>query len=102
MKVELVNFEDSPSWQVAAACRAAGPPPRRDATAPAACRDARDPHNAVRPGSRSSPVILVTGRFRFAGLCDRAGSAFRLGLSARSACHSRTAGQTRARTADAA
>jgi hypothetical protein len=102
MEVELMNLEECPNWQVAAGCRAAGPPRRRDAKAPVACRDAGDPHNAGRLGSRSSPVILVTGRLRFAGPCDRAGPAFRLGVGARSGCHSRTVGQIRAGMADAA
>jgi len=102
MEVELVNFEDCPNRQLAAARRAPGPPCRRHVTAPVVCRDAGDPHNAGQLGSRSSPAILVTGRLRFAGPRDRAGPAFRLGLSAGSACHSRTVGQIRAGMADAA
>lgn len=79
-----MNFEDRPDGLVAAACR-----------------DAGDPHTAGRLGSRSSPLILVTGRLRCAGPCDRAGPGFRIGLGARSACHSRATGQSRAGMADA-
>jgi len=102
MEVELVYFEDCPTWQVAAASRVAGTPCRRDGIAPVAYRTAGDPDNAARLGSRASPVILVTGRLRFAGPCDRAGLASCPGVSARGGCHSRTVEQIQAGIAGAA
>lgn len=102
MEAEPVNFEDCRNWQAAAACRAAGPPRRRDATAPAVMRAAGDPENAGRLLSRASPVILVPGRLRCAGPRDRAGLAIGFHISADGGCDTRVAGQIQAGMTDAA